>query len=342
MKLLYGVQATGNGHITRARVMAPLLKQAGVEVDYLFSGRPADKLFDMEPFGDYQVCKGFTFITDSGRVRIWKTLLQASFTDFFRDIYRLDTGQYDLVLTDYEPVTAWAARIKGAPSIGLGHQYAFRYDIPLSEQNPVSHWLLKWFAPTNESLAVHWHHFDQPILPPIIEVDQLHNETNDNTVLVYLPFEQARAVLSCLHQLPEYHFLFHTPDLSAGQHKNVTVYPLSKEGFRQNLEHCQSVLCNAGFELVSESLQLGRRIMVKPLAGQMEQASNAHALEQLNLGRVIHHLDDESIRSWLEQAPAIQVQFPQVAKAIVEWLVSGCQLSRDELVRSLWGSVQYP
>lgn len=61
MKVLYGVQATGNGHITRARVMAPALKQAGVDVDYLFSGRPADELFDMELFGDYQTRRGLTF-----------------------------------------------------------------------------------------------------------------------------------------------------------------------------------------------------------------------------------------------------------------------------------------
>ena len=54
MRILYGVQATGNGHITRARVMAPALRNAGIEVDYLFSGRPADQLFNMEPFGDYQ------------------------------------------------------------------------------------------------------------------------------------------------------------------------------------------------------------------------------------------------------------------------------------------------
>ena len=61
MKILYGIQGTGNGHITRARVMAKAFKQRNVEVDYLFSGRPADQYFDMDVFGDYRVFEGVTF-----------------------------------------------------------------------------------------------------------------------------------------------------------------------------------------------------------------------------------------------------------------------------------------
>ncbi len=40
MKILYGIQGTGNGHITRARVMASCFKELGIDVDYVFSGRP--------------------------------------------------------------------------------------------------------------------------------------------------------------------------------------------------------------------------------------------------------------------------------------------------------------
>ena len=47
MRILYGVQATGNGHITRARVLLPALQAAGVEVDVLLSGRAPERLFNM-------------------------------------------------------------------------------------------------------------------------------------------------------------------------------------------------------------------------------------------------------------------------------------------------------
>ena len=59
MKLLYGVQGTGNGHITRARALNKYLAEFGLEVDFLFSGRDRDRYFDMEEFGDKWNTQGF-------------------------------------------------------------------------------------------------------------------------------------------------------------------------------------------------------------------------------------------------------------------------------------------
>lgn len=36
LRVLYGVQATGQGHITRARSLGPALEKRGVDVDFLF------------------------------------------------------------------------------------------------------------------------------------------------------------------------------------------------------------------------------------------------------------------------------------------------------------------
>ena len=41
MKVLYAVQATGNGHISRAQVLVPILKKFA-HVDVLVSGTSAD------------------------------------------------------------------------------------------------------------------------------------------------------------------------------------------------------------------------------------------------------------------------------------------------------------
>lgn len=38
MRILYGVQGTGNGHLSRARVMAKALMKQDIEVDFLFRG----------------------------------------------------------------------------------------------------------------------------------------------------------------------------------------------------------------------------------------------------------------------------------------------------------------
>lgn len=43
MKIFYGIQGTGNGHITRGRIMAREFQAANLEVTYQFTGRPQDK-----------------------------------------------------------------------------------------------------------------------------------------------------------------------------------------------------------------------------------------------------------------------------------------------------------
>ena len=73
MRILYGVQATGNGHITRGRTMAKRLRQSSIQVDYLFSGRDRNKLFSMEPFGDYQCFTGLMFVTIKGKLLFFET-----------------------------------------------------------------------------------------------------------------------------------------------------------------------------------------------------------------------------------------------------------------------------
>ena len=59
MKICYGVQGTGNGHIARARIMAQAFAlRDDVTVDFYFSGRDADAYFDMEVFGSIALSEG--------------------------------------------------------------------------------------------------------------------------------------------------------------------------------------------------------------------------------------------------------------------------------------------
>ncbi|MEX0584788.1 MAG: MJ1255/VC2487 family glycosyltransferase, partial [Natronospirillum sp.] len=287
MRILYGVQATGNGHITRARTMAPELAQLGIQVDYVFTGRPADQLFDMAPFGTYQVRRGLSFCVENGRMNYLKTARQARLRQCIADIKALDTHAYDLVITDFEPITAWAARRQGTPCIGIGHQYAFAHAVPKAGANPLAEAILRWFAPAQLALGSHWHHFDAPILPPLIHTEAtmgLDPGADPNQVLVYLPFENTEQTVRLLRTIEGYQFHLFCADKPPGQYGSVHVHPFGRESFQSRLRQCPSVICNAGFELVSEALHLGKRILVKPIAGQMEQASNALALKRLGLG----------------------------------------------------------
>ncbi|XSG85212.1 MAG: MJ1255/VC2487 family glycosyltransferase [Methylohalobius sp. ZOD2] len=342
VRLLYGVQGTGNGHLTRARVMAPALKAAGIEVQYLFSSRPRERFFDMQGFGDWWWRKGLTFVTRNGRVSLPRTLTKVpDLAPFIRDVADLDLEPFDLVLTDFEPITAWAARLRGKPLIGMGHQYAFHFPIPKSRGGFIARMLMRGYAPAPTTLGLHWHSFGQPILPPLVE-KPLAATPEPRTILVYLPFESLATVRALLRRFPEYRFQVYCSAVKMpDQSGHIHYHPLSRRGFLKSLATCNGVLCNAGFELISEALQAGKKILVKPLAGQWEQRSNAKALAELGWGESMTTLDADRMAAWLAKPVAIKVGYPDVAGEIAAWLKKGDWAVRPEWTQSIWDQTHW-
>ena len=164
MRILYGVQSTGNGHITRARALSKEFNKVDAHVDYLFSGRPLNAYFQMEQFTNRQTYRGLTFTTVTGEVQYFKSVFDNNLPTFIRDVRSLDLSPYDVIITDFEPITAWAAKLQQKHVIGIGHQYAFRYKIPVKGGNPIARAIFRYFAPVDFAVGLHWHHFNNPIL----------------------------------------------------------------------------------------------------------------------------------------------------------------------------------
>ncbi|WP_067097631.1 MJ1255/VC2487 family glycosyltransferase [Marinomonas atlantica] len=341
MKILYGVQGTGNGHITRARAMSVEFDRLGIEVDYVFSGRDKHDYFDMQCFGEFRSFSGLSFAAKDGKVNLLATYRKAQLIQLFRDISALDLSSYDLILTDFEPITAWAAKRQSKPCIGVGHQYAFQHDIPKHKGDVFGAWVMSNFAPVTQGVGVHWHHFDKPILPPIIQHTGQYttNIAVDDQVLVYLPFENSEEVMECLENVTSHRFRMHCKDIEPGVYGNIEVFPFSRDEFQKNLRECESVLCNAGFELNSEALHLGRRILVKPLQGQIEQLSNVVALERLGLASSTNTLSSDVVSDWLNNAKVVRVCYPNVARGIAEWVSAGAKVPIEELSTDMWQQV---
>lgn len=343
LNILYGVQGTGNGHTTRARVMAKAFQaRSDIKVDFLFSGRPKDKYFDMEVFGDFQTRKGLTFIHSDGAIDQLKTVLQAKPIQLLKDIRGLDLSGYDLVLNDFEPVTAWASRLQKVPSISISHQAAFAHDVPKAGQSLTDRIIMNCFAPTQMSLGVHWYHFGHSILPPFIE-DQISDVTSGSHYLVYLPFESLSEIRTLLESLSEYNFLCFHPDVTQEQDEgHISWRKTSKAGFHKALHSCAGVIANGGFELSSECLQLGKKLLIKPLHGQFEQLSNAKTLDTLGLCQIMMSLDQEKLEQWLDSPPGEAIEFPSDPSALVDWLVKRNWHDTETVVKELWQQVRFP
>lgn len=338
MKILYGIQGTGNGHITRARALVPELRKAGIDMDFIFSGRPRQDFFDMDTFGnDYRCFSGLSLMTENGRLNTLKTLKENHFRQFIRDVNNLDLDVYDVVLSDFEPVTAWAAKLQGKTSIGISHQCAFLHNVPKIKGYPAAKTLMKIFAPTQVSIGLHWHHFDQAILPPLIEPHHRKPVIADK-IVVYMGFEEITDIVAFLKPHEQYRFVIYAKVPAIQTLGNMTIKPLSTE-FHRDLEDASGVISNAGFELASECLYLGKKLLVKPLLGQYEQLSNALALQTLGRGTVMDSLDSSVLASWLGEAQQTPVDYPNTARHLAQWLAAGNWQNTGTLVSDLWQGI---
>jgi uncharacterized protein (TIGR00661 family) len=338
MKIIYGIQATGNGHISRSRELVKALKREGHDVHCIISGRPADQLWDMEAFEPYSVLRGLTLITERGEIKYIKTTLQLHILQFIKDVRRLDLSEYDLVITDFEPVTAYAAIFQKRESLGVGNQYAFAYDVPFPKHKMISAMGLKRFAPASVNIGLHWHHFDAPILPPIIPLKHQAGQVKaeKDKIVVYLPFEEMEEVIDLLKHFPQKDFYFYCGIKVAEDMGHIHLRPFSRDGFLYDLHSCEGVISNGGFQLPSEALHLGKKVLSRPVIGQAEQIANGLALEQLKLGSVMHSLDKNCLGEWLKKEPIAAQNYPDVASAVAKWISAGKYGNPKSLAEKLW------
>jgi uncharacterized protein (TIGR00661 family) len=161
-------------------------------------------------------------------------------------------------------------------------------------------------------------------------------------VIVYLPFESIAAINTLLRGFGQFQFIAYHPEATSGREGNIHWHQPGRETFQRDLASCGGVICNAGFELASEVLQLGKKILVKPMGGQPEQASNPLALEHLGLGSVMQQLDRTALALWRQQPQPEKIVYPDVAAAVSQWLATGASRDIADLSRDLWLQTRFP
>jgi uncharacterized protein (TIGR00661 family) len=164
----------------------------------------------------------------------------------------------------------------------------------------------------------------------------------DNKILVYLPFEQLADILLLLKPFLHHEFFVYHRVARAEDTGNIHLRPYSRDGFLNDLIECNGVISNAGFELASEAMYLGKKILVKPLAGQMEQMSNALAMASLKLGLTMDELNNDKVAKFLEQPAGTPIKFSNVARLVAEWVESGNWEDVEGLANQAWKETKMP
>ena len=333
MKILFGVQGTGNGHISRSRELVRKLKEDGHDVDVIISGRKESELKEVEIFEPYRVMKGMTLVTHNGKMSYIETMLQLDLVRLMSDMVTLNTSGVDLIVTDFDPITSMVARTRNIPSVGFGHQYAFKYDIPVAQGTFLEKYILLNFAPARYNAGLHWSHFNQPIFPPVIPAtlyEQRGVAVIKKKILVYLPFEEVEDIMVFLDPFDQYDFFIYGKVHENSDKGHLHFRGYSRKGFLDDLMDCNGVVCNAGFELPGEALHLGKKLLLRPLDGQIEQQSNALGMVELGYGMAMDTLEGSVLAEWLQQPCREPLHYARTVDYIAEWIGSG---EWDELMK---------
>ncbi|MBS1742560.1 MAG: glycosyl transferase [Bacteroidetes bacterium] len=324
MKILYAIQGTGNGHMARAREILPMLQQDH-EVDILISGIQAD--IDL-PFPVKYRLNGLSFIFGKkGGIDILETYKKSNLKKLYREIRELPVTDYDMVLNDFEPVSAWACKTKNVVCVAVSHQAAVLHKNAPQPKKPdlLGKAVLKKYAPALAKYGFHFEAYDDHIFTPVIrkEVRELTVE-NRGHYTVYLPAYDDKRILAVLTQCPGVRWeVFSKHNKEIIKEANVSIRPISNDLFLASMAAAEGVLCGAGFETPAEALFLGKKLMVIPMKTQFEQQCNAAALKKLGVP-VIKSLKEKhlgKIHTWLQSAQHIEVNYPDQTAAIFKQII---------------------
>lgn len=321
MKILFGIQGTGNGHVSRARDIIPHLEQYA-EVDILVSGTQVDVALGHTI--NYRK-NGLSFIFGkSGGVDFKKTLNGLQPLTFFNDISKLNLNSYDFILNDFEPVSAWAGKLKNKKVIALSHQSAF-----LSKKSPrpvnvnaMAENLFKYYAPCNKYYGFHFQPYDDNIFTPVIrkEIREIIPTVN-NHYTVYLPAYDDKFLLKYLQAVPDVNWeIFSKHEKKGYQVGNVKVRPIDNSAYNLSVASSSGLLTGAGFEAPAEAMYLGKKVMALPMKGQYEQHCNAEAMRRMGVP-IVNDIDEKfvnKLKDWCYNYEPLKVNFEDNVAMVIK------------------------
>ena len=323
MKILYAIQGTGNGHIARAFEVIGHLKRHG-EVDILISGTQCDiKLPWKVKYRFY----GMSFIFGKkGGVDVKQTLSRMRPYEFIKEVMAVPVQKYDLVLNDFEPVTAWACKMRNVKCVGVSHQSAvLHHNAPKPKvKDSFGKAILKYYAPVSSAQGFHFKSIGHNISTPVIRDDVRWAKNEDKGhYTVYLPAYSDQKIIRVLSQFDDTKWHVYSKHSEESYREgNVFIKPVNKEKFTKSMVSGTGVLCNAGFETPAEALYLGKKLCVIPMKGQYEQACNAAFLESMGIVSLRHlNTNSQLIGEWIHSSERLKMHYPDDLANIIDNLM---------------------
>lgn len=311
MKIFYAIQATGNGHISRAIQLYPYLQKFGT-VDFFLSGNNASLNIDLPVKYKSDGCS--LHYSKCGGLNYWGIAKNIKPIQMYKDAKSLPLKDYDVVINDFDSITSLTCKMQKIHSVQFGHQASFiSENTPRPEKRSImGEMILKHYAPSPKHIGLHFDKYDSFIYPPIIKDEIVQAEPkNLKHITVYLPSFQKDCLEKAFNKLQdiEFHWFLNVVEF---KHTlgNITYYPVHQKYFNPSLITCHGIITGGGFETPAEALYLGKKILTIPIRNHYEQECNAAALDKMGVPVVYDAGDDFDIiiESWLNS----QIIYPKM------------------------------
>ncbi|HET7723722.1 MAG TPA: glycosyltransferase family protein, partial [Propionibacteriaceae bacterium] len=227
-------------------------------------------------------------------------------------------GRPDLVISDYDMVSAQIAYLFDAPLVTLDQQSKFLgYECPnFDEFTPGEHRRrLGYFFPKAAlRVATSFFTVDYPpvpefpvtVIPPILGRDVVGRAQAPvpGNVTVYLSaashiLQPVEEIVALFGQLPDHRFTCYLDADVAHVPANVTLRPGSRAAFVDTLSRSDAVISTAGHNLITEAAYLRVPMLLVPFH-HYEQQLNARIVTESGIGRASEVLTLEGVGAFLE------------------------------------------
>lgn len=296
MKILFGVQTEGNGHITQAIAVKQYLQSQGLNVTDAFAAKKKKGLasYFKDEFNAIEY-EGFDFVFGKdGRVVIWKTILKGlielprlilSFINIYKVIKK---EKPDAIFNFYEPLVGLTAIFfPNIKYISFGHQYAME---SIVYPNISGYFIQKIFLGIINGItsigakivALSYYEYKDDTMmvsPPILRQESyVTSDKQEDFVLVYLMNEDMLPqLISEANKHPE--LQIHCFTKLTKEHdvpSNIKLFNLDGKLFQEKMKVCKSVVCSGGFETSAEAIYHKKPLLMIPMPNHYEQHANCN------------------------------------------------------------------
>lgn len=338
MRIIYGAFSQGNGHLSKASVLVPLMEARGHEVRVITSGPPPTGCYQ---FSWHRHFPGIAYVAKNGR-----TDYLASFKQWVRDLPKMMRGiwalrsvvrefQPDLVISDFEPMTASPLIEPNCEVVAICRQLSLLDpDIPMPPSGGFDRKMTRsvvrvFTCGADRRYGYHYEPASFRCVPPIIraEAKQAVAERGEHILLYsglpsFQPAPQDVADWATRNNQRVLAYGFAEADHLTPT-RNIEFRLPNRQQFLQDMATSGGVITTAGLSTPIEAFLLRKPLVVVPIPRQWEQTVNAY---QLNEAGIANSTPDWNFDRMLETPP------PAADHPLLEWMSIGSDFVLDRIL----------